>query len=231
MKIWQLIASVALIGSFATTASAVTPILPPGSFIAYTDIDVRRGAVQNRTLNIGRTFTVTGTGINVSALGIFDFQSNGLVSGHTVSLFSTGVLSQSLLASVSVADGIVAPLVQGFRFTNLPSALYLAAGEYSLIGYGLNSADGDPYGDLGGLPAAGSNVIDGGFDPFQFTTAGSPAYPTGGDTRNHSSVSFIYNVATVPEPDTWGLMICGFFMVGGALRLTQHRTRVSFAEA
>jgi hypothetical protein len=74
------------------------------------------------------------------------------------------------------------------------------------VAYGLNVSSGDPYADGGGFPSGG-NVTDIRFDPYQFVDSGSPAYPNAGDTGNHSSASFIYDLGnTTPEPTSLGLL-------------------------
>jgi hypothetical protein len=59
--------------------------------------------------------------------------------------------------------------------------------------------------------ASGTNLT---FDRLTFT------FDVGGTSSNFDN--FVGNVAAVPEPATWGLMIAGFGLAGGALR-RRHR--------
>ena len=195
------------------------------SIIAYTGNATFGGVGGN--LNIGREFAVTGSGITILELGVFDYGGNGLINSHLISIFkiNSGAgganANVSLLpgGTVTVLGGMNGPLIDSFRFASLATVIYLAPGNYSIIAYGLNSNGGDPYGDHGGLPSGG-NVTNIPFDPFQFTSATSPAYPIGGDSNNHTSVSFLYNLGntistSVPEPETFVLFSLGF---GGLFR-------------
>ena len=172
-----------------------TPIL------AYNGTGAGAGGAGGN-LNIGREFTVTATGITVYDLGVFDWGSDGLVNSHVVTLFSIASLGNNPAAtpvpggSVTVPSGTAATLDTGFRFVSLPIPLYLTPGYYAVIAYGLNSSGGDPYGDNGGLPAAGNNITPYGFDPYQFTGNVSPVFPSGGDANNHSSASFHFTNGT-----------------------------------
>jgi PEP-CTERM motif len=203
--------------------------LPASTFAvpmpAYTGLGATAGGATGN-LNIGREFSVTGDGITISALGVFDFGSDGLVNSHVVTLFSIGSLGANPPAtpitggSVTIPAGTGATLDSGMRFENLAGSIYLPAGDYSVIAYGLNSAGGDPYGDNGGLPSGG-NITHFGFDPYQFTANVSPAFPTGGDGNNHSSASFQFvNGPVVPEPATVTLSMLGL----GGLLLRRRRS-------
>jgi PEP-CTERM motif len=190
-----------------------------GLIAAYDDSGATQGAVKAQ-LNIGRQFQVTGTGITVFDLGVFDFNSDGLSGPHVVTLFSLDHTGSGATAtpvsggSVTVPSGMAGTLTGGFRYTALAAPVFLAPGNYAEIAYGLYSSAGpDPYGDGGAFTAAGSNVSAVAFDPFDFTNASSPAYPTNGDSNNHSSASFLFQngpLATpVPEPSSLALFALG----------------------
>jgi hypothetical protein len=195
-----------------------------GLIAAYDNTGATYGVASGQ-LNIGREFQVTGNGISVFDLGVYNFNSAGLQSSHTVTLFSLDHLGSGATAtpisggSVTVPGGTGGTLIGGFRYAALDAPIYLPAGDYAVIAYALNAthpATGtDPYGDHGGLPSAGNNVTPFQFDPYQFVNASSPAYPTAGDTNNHSSASFLFQVGplSVPEPSSLALLALG----GGAL--------------
>ncbi len=90
------------------------------------------------------------------------------------------------------------------------------------------SAGGDPYGDGGGVPngVATPNVADdtyaaSRFDPYQFTAAGTPVFPSAGDMNDHSSASFIYSL-TAPTPEPSSIVLWG---LGVAASLLAYRRR------
>src|SRR4051812_39555479 len=162
-------------------------------------------AGNNGGLNIGHTFTVSGTNIQVSALGVYDFGGDGLNSAHTVILFS----NQTAVASISVPAGTAAPLLNGFRFASLPSPVTLAPGNYAVVAYHMNgtSNGSDGYADAANPNNNGFNGsfnVQDGTTIFEFTSNGS-AYPgTGGGGLGTSGsdlagASFIY---TDPNPTT-----------------------------
>jgi hypothetical protein len=186
------------------------------SQISYTGVGAVDGLNGAETLNIGREFSVTGTGITIYDLGAYNLLGNGLVAPHTVALFSiasgAGTTNASASAitggSVVVPAGSAAIREDNFAFAPLATPIYLAPGNYSVITYGMNSSD--PYGDGGGLPS-GPNVSPISLDPFEFTLAGSPAYPNNGDPNDHSSASFLYDPGNTvtPEPTTFAFLGAG----------------------
>ena len=207
MKYRQLLcfAAAVIVGLLPAAVSAAT-------YISYTGGAATRGAAANNgNLNIGREFTVIGSGIDVLDLGIWDYQNNGLASAHAVTLFSLNTLGSGATAtaitggSVTVPAGTSATLDGGFRFQPLAAPIHLAAGNYAAVAYGMNS--NDPYGDGGNNPSGVPDVANGGYDPYQFTANVSPAFPSGGDGNNHSSVSFHFTSADLPPPPASGLKI------------------------
>ena len=144
--------------------------------------------------NEGRQFVVKGAIVRVRDLGVWDNGANGLAAAHTVTLFSLDKVGAGAKAtpiaggSTTVPAGTAAPLDSGFRYAALPAPIDLEPGTYAVIGYGFD--DNDEPGLGGGLPLPALGVSDANFDPYQFVTAASPAFPTGGDNTSHSSASF-----------------------------------------
>lgn len=209
-------------------AAALVALTSPchAIIVAYTGAGANAGGGAGN-LNIGRQFSVTGSGITIFDLGVWDSGGNGLVNPHTVSLFTinsgAGAANANTAlfgsATVNVPAGTAAPLDSGFRFAPLATPTFLAPGNYSVVAFGTNVTGGDPYGDGGGFPTGG-NVSDIRFDPYQFTSATPPPYPNGGDTGNHSSASFRYELGnvTVPEPSIAVLALFGAAALGGGRR-------------
>lgn len=155
------------------------------------------GAGNNAGLNIGHNFTVSGDGIKVFRLGVFDYQGNGLNASHTVTLFNRvgGISTPVPGGSVTVPSGTAASMANGFRFASLAAPVTLAAGDYSIIAYGMNgnsTSDGYAEGNVSGFNAS-PYVTDSGYSPYEFTTSASPAFPSGGANVNFACASFDYS--------------------------------------
>lgn len=154
------------------------------------------------TRNAGHQFKVTGAPVVVRDLGIYDSKADGLKAAHTVTLFSvdklgTGANGTAVTGgSVMVPAGTAGMLEGGFRYAALPAPVTLAPGNYAVIAYGLN-ADDLPA-DGGGLPLPATGVEDAQFDAYEFVSAASPAYPSGGDANTHSNASLRFESKLKP---------------------------------
>ncbi|MBS1830414.1 MAG: PEP-CTERM sorting domain-containing protein [Acidobacteria bacterium] len=82
---------------------------------------------------------VAGGGIWVTALGVFDFDADGLVTAHPVGLWDN---SGSLLASATVLAGTGSPLDVNnqFRLASI-SSVFLAPGTYTIGAYFAGGSD------------------------------------------------------------------------------------------
>lgn len=200
-----------IVGSIALGWLAFASLAEAAAFQAYDNTGSTAGGAGGN-LNIGHEFSVTGSGITVQELGVYDVGAHVLLDNHAVTLFSIsnfGVpTSVTPLASVGIAAGLSS--ASEFVYAPLSSPLFLPAGRYGIIAYDLNSTGRDPYGDGGGLPdgvaTLSPNVEDDlyagtRFDPYQFSGGPSPNFPTAGDANDHSSASFHYDIGnTTPEP-------------------------------
>ena len=192
----------AVLFALAASASAQT--------VAYTaNVNTSYGgASTGNTLNMGQIFSVNGAGIEVFQLGFFDYTNHPLASSHTVTLFS----NETAIASVTIPAGSAAPLLDSYAFEPLSAPIYLPAGQYTVLSYGVDGSD--PYGEGsdGNVGFNGSANLSAVNTCFDFTTQGSPDYPGGvGDTGNPWSVtwgdpsadaSFTYTNASWPSI-TW----------------------------
>src|SRR3954470_15873611 len=110
--------AVLLLGGLSAGADAAV--------IGYTGTGATAGT-NSGNLNIGRQFAVTGTGITVRDLGVWDSGGDGLVNAHTVTLFAinSGAGAANATAtpvtngSATVPAATAAPLDTGIRFTSL----------------------------------------------------------------------------------------------------------------
>lgn len=188
-----------------------------GASIAYTNV----GAVASTntsSLNIGREFVVSGTGITILDLGVYDATAPDLINSHVVTLFAISNIGTPAL-SVPLASTLIpagnppagATLDSGFYFNSI-TPMFLAPGDYAVVGYGLDTGtngSGDPYADGGGRLSS-PNAVDAFFDPYEFSSAPSPVFPANGDSNDHSSTSFHFNLGnTTPEPASLSIVALG----------------------
>lgn len=154
------------------------------------------------TRNAGHQFTVTDSPIVVRDLGMYDSKADGLKAAHTVTLFSVDKLGAGAKGtpvpggSVTIPAGTTAELEAGHRFAPLAAPVTLQPGNYAVIVYGLN-ADDLP-GDGGSIPLPSTGIADGHFDPYEFVSTQSPAYPNGGDANYHANASFRFEAKVRP---------------------------------
>ena len=138
-----------------------------------------------------------------------------------------------------------------------PSPTTLGQNDYTIYGEGFpagTQADSDPFYTLtltfadgaiitgqyvGSTFTAGSSTTVGdttyamtgfGWDRSPANNVGPFTVGTGGDDVDYTGqFSFSQRVAAVPESATWGMMIAGFGMIGGAARRRRHVARVSYS--
>jgi hypothetical protein len=161
----------------------------------------------NNQLNMGHIFSVSGAGIEVFQLGFFDYQNESLTSSHAVTLFS----NETAIATVTIPSGPATNLLDSFAFVSLPTPIYLPAGTYTVLAYGIDDADPNGEGaNIGFNGSANLSVVNACYD---WTTQGSPDYPGGpGDApyngyslswdNNTATASFTYTNASWPSI-TW----------------------------
>jgi len=175
-----------------TCGAALTLAASAGAqTVAYTANVNTTADYFNNNLNMGHIFSVNGAGIEVFQLGFFDYQNHPLAAPHTVTLFN----GETPLVSVTIPAGAT-NLIDSFAFAPLATPIYLSAGTYTVLGYGVDNAD--PNGEGGNIGFNGSanlSVVNACYD---WTTQGSPDYPGGiGDAPyNGYSLSWDNNTAT-----------------------------------
>jgi fibronectin-binding autotransporter adhesin len=155
-------------------------------------------AANGDNLNIGHTFFVNGAGIEVFQLGFFDYQDEPLAGPHTVTLFN----NQTPLASVTIPEGTNASVLDCYAFEPLATPIYLPAGFYTVLAYGVNG--NDPYGEADSVGFNGSPNLSIGDGVYDFTAAGSPAYwNTDAGGYEFASASFTYTNVSAGAQATW----------------------------
>jgi autotransporter-associated beta strand protein len=143
--------------------------------VAYTANNVPgsgapNGGSPNPLINMGRIFYVSGAGIVVVQLGCFVSEGQPLAGPHTVTLFDP---TQTPVASVTIPAGTATNLLDSYAFEPLSTPIYLPAGTYSVLAYGLDNADQYGYGNVG---FNGSANLSSGDPVWNWTSSGSPTY-------------------------------------------------------
>lgn len=163
----------------------------------------------------GYSFTVQSSPLVVSALGIWDENTDGLFNSHQLGLWSS---TGTLLASTTIASGASAPLVGEFRYATLTTPLLLSPGSSYVLGANYNMNDADRY------HFNGNNVFDllGVSSDFTVSSSrftrpafGAPpsgfAFPAQTDAPVGSSVGPNLQYTVVPEPAMVSLVLVGAF--------------------
>jgi hypothetical protein len=162
---------------------------------------------------LGWRFTAD-AGTEVTALGVFDADGDGLASSHLVGLWDD---LNTLIASVTVSAGDL--LIDGFRYADISSVVLSAGVTYTVAAADLGG--GDPY-------YLESTISTPSFISFQtaaFREGTGLGFP-GDDTpvNGYFGANLLVSQGTsiVPEPATWALLIGGFAIAGSALRRRGH---------
>jgi len=179
---------------------------------------------------IGWEFTVDQT-LEVTQLGWFDLNGNGLATAHQVGIWDTA--DQSLVTSVTIAAGTAEEMMSGFRYATLGSSAYLLPGlTYRIAGFDPGTGGDAHVWDVfhtgyanyevsGFTVETNINLLAG---HALGATAASFGYPLGpiGDAR---SVLMGPNMTftVVPEPSTTVLVAAGLAVIVTALRRRRVR--------
>ena len=208
----------------------------PNSVLFTPNVDLSSGAQNGFVGTVGGIFLTTYSYYpQVNWLGYYDQNGDGLANSHVVTLWDNS--TQTIMASATVPAGTAAPLVNGYRWTPLPSTLTLNYGSYYVIGAHTDGVDN--WGDLisNTSPDNGNSGQITWSDQYvqlgsgwEFTRAGrydsEGNYP--GEPPNQSGSDAIYPVANlgfdiagVPEPSS----LCVLCLGGGLWGLLRKRER------
>lgn len=158
--------------------------------------------------------------INVTSLGWFDFDNDGLNASHQVGIWD---MSGNLIISGTVAAGAADPLLSGFRYTNaLSGATTLAAGDYVVAGLSSVSDVGWRYVDPAAVTmGAEISYIE---DRSSGDTDFGYAWEYDGYQVGYFGANFQYDAVTdVPEPAALSLSLLGLGLLG-CLHRSRRRT-------
>jgi hypothetical protein len=163
------------------------------------------------THSLGYQF-FTNTALQVNSLGYYDSGLDGLVSDHSVGIYSAG---GTLLGSAVVGPSATT-LLGDFRYVSLASPINLAAATTYYIA-------GTVGGDSDGWVYQASNILTSGINytgSYYALNATSITFPVSpATTREYMTVNF--DATPVAEPQVYALMLAGLAVVG----LVGHRRR------
>jgi hypothetical protein len=203
------IASLALV-SPALAATAITGFTGGSTFTGF-----------NSDETIGWTFS-TGSALSVTSIGWFSTDGS-IDANHQIGIWDS---MGSLLGSATVTPG--APDGTGFRYTSV-TPFSLASGQQYFIGGRDLIGDGDNY--ISSVSSLTTNSAITFLGTARSSNGSGFAFPNivNNVTLNgRFGPNFQFDVNAVPEPATWGMMILGFGMVGGAMR---RRAKISVTYA
>jgi len=199
------------------------------SMLYSPNVDLSQGSQNGFVGTVGGIFLTTYSFYpQVNWLGYADPTGHGLVDSHLVTLWDNS--TQGIIASATVPAGTTAPLIDGYRWVQLPSTVQLNYGSYYVIGAQTDGVDN--WGDFISNPAPdngssgqiswNSQYVQLGAG-WEFTRAGrydsAGNYP--GEPSNQSGSDAIYpaanlgyNLTVVPEPATLWMLCLGTGLFG-----------------
>jgi hypothetical protein len=186
------------------------------TMLATSPVDVNwyNGSVDG---TLGYTFSVGGSGFDVTGLGFYDKGGDGLLNSHVVGIWTT---AGSLITSATVSSGTGSILDSGFRWVDLSSAVTLSANTSYVIGATFTGNDTNDLAGSGAtisapftVAANSSLYLDGAGLNFPTETYAKQGF-FGGNLRG--------DVAAVPEADTYAMMLAGLGLVGFMTQRRKH---------
>ncbi|MGB4839269.1 MAG: DUF4082 domain-containing protein [Saprospiraceae bacterium] len=188
--------------------------------VSYKGISQTPGFIQNTfpggpaipNSNLGFDFTVKNL-VTISALGVYDYLNDGLVIDHPVTLYSS---TGTVLATVTVPMGIIAPLNNGFRYVALTTPITLTPGDYVIMAYSASAIDASPQNFP---PFSSAITIDARLDLINGSrqASGNIFAPTNAGSFVLLSSSFLITEVTVPTLSQWGILIFGLSLLAMGL--------------
>ncbi|MEX2186066.1 MAG: lamin tail domain-containing protein [Pirellulales bacterium] len=172
-------------GTLAIEGGSSTTTVGQGRVLAYHNLPGAVGT-QDYGGSLGHDFTVHEQ-ITVSRLGVFDSGADGLATTLTAQLYSRSGNSGALLGQMTFTPGDPGELVGSDRLKDLPTAIVLPPGEYTMVAYGYNAAEQNGNGGGGGP-----------FDSHKQTNDGGDAIGFVGSARYGAAGAFPTNVDSGP---------------------------------
>jgi hypothetical protein len=205
-KLLPLILSASLVTFAVATPAQAAPVV--GVTISNDGMQV-----DNFPWNLGYSFIVN-QAISVVSLGVWDQDSDGLLSRHEVGLWDS---SGTLLASTFVGAGAVGILDNGFRFTDIAPVL-LTAGQIYYVA-GTFNGPGDDIWVADPTTLASAPQIT--YESRRYQNGSTLVFPdlAGSNTTGYWGGNFRFeDAAASPEPTT-------LLLIGAGLAAVRARRR------
>jgi hypothetical protein len=200
----------------------------PGSMLFTPNVNLSAGAQNGYVGYVGGIFLTSYDYYPVvNCLGYFDKDGDGLANSHTVSLWDNSA-GNLLLATVTIPAGTSAPLVNGFRWVQLPSNVNMTYNNWYVIDAQVDNVD--TWGDLitGGagqvsFSAQYANLQAG----YEFSRAGrydgvQPPGNQAGSDAIYPAANLGFNIV-VPEPTSLAILGLGVALFFGNNTIKRKR--------
>jgi len=200
--------------------------------VLYTpNVDLTQGTQNGFVGTVGGIFLTSYSYYpQVNWLGYADPKGTGLVHSHLVTLWDNN--TQGIIASATVPAGTAAPLIDGYRWVQLPSTVQLNYGSYYVIGAHTDGVDN--WGDIISNPSPDNNGSSGQISwdsqyvqvgpGWEFSRAGrydsagnypgEPANQSSGSDGIYPAANLGYNLTIAPEPASLWVLCMGAGLCG-----------------
>jgi PEP-CTERM motif len=204
-----------LLAGLSAVLTTIPGLAAPISALTFTGNAVNGTAA---TTTRGYAFNVTLAGIWATHLSIWDLGGDGLAQSHDVGLWDP---IGNLIASANVPTGTAAPILNGFRFVDIPDVALPVGSGYTVGALLLNgSADGQARDLVNPAAAPGISIVGGRFINNGVASLTRPTTPLSNGLVGGSLLVDTL-AAPVPEPGSIGLIGLGVAALGYARRRTR----------
>ncbi|MEI9960420.1 MAG: PEP-CTERM sorting domain-containing protein [Limisphaerales bacterium] len=197
-----------------------------GSTLYTPNVDLSSGTQNSFVGYVGGIFLTSYDYYpQVNYLGYYDKDGDGLANSHTISLWDNSA-GNTLLATATVPAGTAAPLINGYRWVQLPSTVGLTYNNWYIIDAQVDNVDtwGDFITDDAGAgqitwSSQYANLQSG----YEFSRAGrydsvEPPANSAGSDAIYPAANLGYNLVPIPEPTTLALLGMGTAVAWGIVR-------------